>query len=56
MWSLDNRLHDFGFRGCTSIEQSIIGGVAHLVNYLMTSRSILAVPIPYLRHGMRNTS
>lgn len=31
MWSLDSRLHDFGFRGCTSVEQSIIGGVAHLV-------------------------
>jgi nicotinic acid phosphoribosyltransferase len=40
MWSLDryfiyleSRLHDFGFRGCTSVEQSIIGGVAHLLNF-----------------------
>lgn len=39
MWSLDryinliSRLHDFGFRGCTSVEQSIIGGVAHLINF-----------------------
>ncbi|KAI8923441.1 nicotinate phosphoribosyltransferase family-domain-containing protein [Entophlyctis helioformis] len=33
MWSLDSRLHDFGFRGCTSVEQSIIGGTAHLINF-----------------------
>jgi nicotinic acid phosphoribosyltransferase len=33
MWSLDSRLHDFGFRGCTSVEQSVIGGVAHLINF-----------------------
>jgi nicotinic acid phosphoribosyltransferase len=30
-WSLESRLHDFGFRGCTSVEQSILGGSAHLV-------------------------
>lgn len=30
---LDSRLHDFGFRGCTSVEQSIIGGSAHLLNF-----------------------
>lgn len=28
-----SRLHDFGFRGCTSVEQSVIGGVAHLLNF-----------------------
>ncbi|KAI8913558.1 nicotinate phosphoribosyltransferase family-domain-containing protein [Gorgonomyces haynaldii] len=33
MWSLDSRLHDFGFRGCTSVEQAIIGGCAHLLNF-----------------------
>jgi nicotinic acid phosphoribosyltransferase len=27
------KLHDFGFRGCTCIEQSIIGGSAHLLNF-----------------------
>ncbi|KAI8816390.1 nicotinate phosphoribosyltransferase family-domain-containing protein [Fimicolochytrium jonesii] len=32
-WTLDSRLHDFGFRGCTSVEQSIIGGCAHLLNF-----------------------
>ncbi|PVU88375.1 hypothetical protein BB559_005596 [Furculomyces boomerangus] len=30
---LSSRLQDFGFRGCTSLEQSIIGGCAHLVNF-----------------------
>ncbi|KAJ3322131.1 hypothetical protein HDV06_003582 [Boothiomyces sp. JEL0866] len=32
-WTLGSRLHDFGFRGCTSVEQSIIGGTAHLLNF-----------------------
>ena len=30
------RLHDFGARGTTSLEQAGIGGVAHLVNFLGT--------------------
>ncbi|KAJ1974172.1 hypothetical protein H4R35_003741 [Dimargaris xerosporica] len=30
---LSSRLHDFGFRGCTSVEQSIVGGCAHLINF-----------------------
>lgn len=33
---LDSRLHDFGFRGCTSVEQSIIGGCSHLLNFTGT--------------------
>ncbi|TPX71185.1 nicotinate phosphoribosyltransferase [Spizellomyces sp. 'palustris'] len=32
-WTLNSRLHDFGFRACTSVEQSIIGGCAHLLNF-----------------------
>ncbi|KAF6250455.1 Quinolinate phosphoribosyl transferase [Scenedesmus sp. NREL 46B-D3] len=28
-----SRLHDFGFRGCASLEQSVLGGCAHLVNF-----------------------
>lgn len=32
-WAIDSRLHDFGFRGCTCVEQSIIGGCAHLINF-----------------------
>lgn len=30
---IDSRLQDFGFRGCTSVEQSIIGGCAHLLSF-----------------------
>ncbi|KAF8927275.1 hypothetical protein BGZ47_002241 [Haplosporangium gracile] len=33
LWSLESRLHDFGFRGCASVEQSVIGGTAHLLNF-----------------------
>ncbi|KAJ3092991.1 hypothetical protein HK102_013265 [Quaeritorhiza haematococci] len=36
LWTLNSRLHDFGFRGCTSVEQSIIGGCAHLLNFVGT--------------------
>jgi len=28
-----SRLHDFGFRGCTCVEQSILGGTAHLLSF-----------------------
>lgn len=30
---LESKLHDFGFRGCTSLEQSILGGSAHLLSF-----------------------
>ncbi len=33
-WKLDFRLHDFGLRGCTSSEQAIMGGAAHLLSSL----------------------
>jgi len=33
MWLVESRLHDFGFRGCTTVEQSTIGGAAHLLNF-----------------------
>ena len=40
-----SQLHDFGFRGCTSVEQSIIGGCAHLLNFTgsdtMVTRTIM---------------
>ncbi|KAI7829479.1 nicotinate phosphoribosyltransferase family-domain-containing protein [Gamsiella multidivaricata] len=35
-WSLESRLHDFGFRACTNVEQSVIGGTAHLLNFTGT--------------------
>jgi nicotinamide phosphoribosyltransferase len=31
--SIDFKLHDFGFRGVSSVETSAIGGLAHLVNF-----------------------
>ncbi len=33
---IDFKLHDFGFRGSTSVESAGIGGAAHLVNFLGT--------------------
>lgn len=34
--SLPFKLHDFGFRGVSSYEQSAIGGASHLVNFMGT--------------------
>jgi len=31
--ALTSRLHDFGFRGCTTLEQAVVGGCAHLLNF-----------------------
>jgi nicotinamide phosphoribosyltransferase len=31
--SLDFKLHDFGFRGVSSVESAAIGGAAHLINF-----------------------
>jgi len=30
---ISGRLHDFGFRGCTCVEQSVLGGMAHMLNF-----------------------
>lgn len=30
---IDFKLHDFGFRGVSSVESAAIGGAAHLVNF-----------------------
>jgi len=32
-WQIDFKLHDFGMRGCCSMEQSVLGGTAHLLNF-----------------------
>ena len=39
-WKIDHKMHDFGFRGCTCVEQAIIGGSAHLVNFTGSDTSI----------------
>lgn len=31
--TLDYKLHDFGFRGCSSVETGILGGMAHLLTF-----------------------
>lgn len=36
MGGLNFKLHDFGYRGSTSVESAGIGGAAHLVNFLGT--------------------
>lgn len=30
---MGSRLHDFGFRGCTCVEQTVLGGCAHLLSF-----------------------
>ena len=30
---LPSRLHDFGMRGCATVEQTVLGGSAHLLNF-----------------------
>ncbi len=47
MICLASRLHDFGFRGCTSIEQAMIGGSAHLLNFDGTDTLIAAYHTQY---------
>nr|CAB65409.1 pre-B-cell colony-enhancing factor [Suberites domuncula] len=43
-----SKLHDFGFRGSTSIESAGIGGAAHLVNFRTTATiASLSVPRDY---------
>ncbi len=32
--SIDFKLHDFGFRGVSSVESASIGGAAHLINFM----------------------
>ena len=33
---IESRLHDFGYRGCTTPDQAVIGGSAHLLNFTGT--------------------
>ena len=50
-WLLNSRLHDFGFRGCASVEQSIIGGSAHGLNFGGSDTMSAAYYIQYHRNG-----
>ncbi|PJF17628.1 hypothetical protein PSACC_02573 [Paramicrosporidium saccamoebae] len=44
---LDSRLHDFGFRGCTCVEQAIIGGTAHLLSFTGTDTAAAAAHVQF---------
>lgn len=41
-WLLMSRLHDFGYRGCSTDEQAMIGGAAHLLNFDGTDTMVAA--------------
>lgn len=44
---LDSRLHDFGFRGCTCMEQAVMGGSAHLLSFDGTDTMPAAYYVQY---------
>lgn len=39
------RMHDFGFRGTSSVESAAIGGAAHLVNFRGTDTSVACLAV-----------
>jgi nicotinamide phosphoribosyltransferase len=53
--SINFKLHDFGFRGCTSLEQCYIGSAAHLINFWGTD-SIPAISMieDYYNEELKN--
>jgi nicotinamide phosphoribosyltransferase len=54
---VDFKLHDFGFRGVSSVESAGIGGAAHLVNFRGTDTLVaLKVLRTYYRHPMAGFS
>lgn len=50
---IDFKLHDFGFRGSTSVESAGIGGTAHLVNFLGTD-TLAALDVAEEFYGEEN--
>ncbi|KAJ2454306.1 hypothetical protein GGF42_003638 [Coemansia sp. RSA 2424] len=50
-WTLETRMHDFGFRGCTCVEQSMIGGAAHLLSFEGTDTLSAAFFAQYRLNG-----
>lgn len=57
MWLLDFMLHDFGFRGVSSVESAGMGGAGHLVNFKGTD-TIVAITYAkrYYKAGMAGLS
>ncbi|GIL51514.1 hypothetical protein Vafri_7487 [Volvox africanus] len=50
---VEGRLVDFGFRGCTSVEQSIIGGCAHLLSFTSSDTMSAAFYAQFKLNGGR---
>lgn len=48
---VSTKLHDFGFRGCTCVEQSVVGGLAHLLNFEGTDTMSAAYYGQYALNG-----
>lgn len=44
---IDSRLHDFGFRGCATVEQAMIGGAAHLLSFTGTDTAVAAYHVQF---------
>jgi nicotinamide phosphoribosyltransferase len=62
--TIDFKLHDFGFRGVSSVEGAGIGGAAHLVNFMGTDTVVAltfiqeyytSAPSPLERAGVRSS-
>ncbi|KAJ2548277.1 hypothetical protein EV175_004892 [Coemansia sp. RSA 1933] len=51
LWTLDSRMHDFGFRACTCVEQSILGGAAHLLAFDGSDTMSAAYYVQYELNG-----
>lgn len=51
---LDYKLHDFGFRGVTCIEQAMIGGAAHLGNFRGTDTGVALDYLEYYYAGVNS--
>lgn len=52
---LDFMLHDFGFRGCTCVEQAAIGGAAHLATGFQGTDTAVALEYLEYYYGAKNT-
>ena len=51
-WLLGSRLHDFGYRGCSTEEQALIGGSAHLLNFDGTDTMVAAAYAHEMNNGV----
>ncbi|KAJ2783880.1 hypothetical protein H4R18_001436 [Coemansia javaensis] len=51
--TLGSRLHDFGFRACTCVEQSMLGGAAHLLSFDGTDTLSAAYYVQHRLNGGR---